>query len=1548
MNKIPPALFFLLSCTSLLLAYSFCDIPLHILPGHPLPYLLAALLLAVQGIHSLRGGHLDSPRTTPRILLVFALLLASLDGIYLLIEKNPRLLESITTFRESRRAEAVQEEVDSLYDNIVESLREIESAQELQLSDTVDDYFIVCERALRRFEERTGLRSGGIEILESPTTPLAWAGWIPTEGHAAADCGSGETICWQIEQTPVFQYLATTAVVEGDRGEKLLARFYYPLSLLSFYRDTFPYEETFSDMMSRLLVGEIRLTWQSTSGAGDGDNAPRPEGNDIRIDPQSGTLSEMREKLHLAFLSLLVLILMLRFIRRSREEIPEKSKEFLLRHLCLILLLIAVRTVLLHLRFPWFFIGNAEIADPSIYTTGFLFGFFRSPGDLFLSACFILTYILLLYREPEASPTTPRPGSTIGSLVRFLPLLLLVYVQHRITGDIASSAINNPFLQFPGFSSLPMLFLGLSIVILAACGIAASRLWLLHVQSGTPRASTGARRFPLPPSLYSPAFLLACGYVLCAACANERLIWPALVTSLVIVIWSTLVRSRDMAVITGILLVALSCTVEYGIERSQVLRTTIEEESADALAHPRIWLQFFISSILENLSTDEELLDALETPSSESLKRKAFALWAKTDLKYVGSPSSLKIMDRYSNVADIFSVAMPVDMKEENTHHYHSYFKDRSFRLFEIQDEERGKNLTILSGMMPLARKGHFLGSLILSIPLRHGLPILTDTDQWLMGEGRGDQHLLIDPLPFQEITVEPTVSPGLEPSSEHGVQRSDGNWTTEGGSERKYLLETSLAGKPEYFTISFNNVQFTLHNFFNCLIIATVALVIFFIAFTLSSLPRSGGIPSLLQRKNWTFQYKILGLLLTISILVMIFWGFFSTGITRSEMAKSYQLENRRNSLIVKHSMESRLEKEARELAEHPAIHDLIIEGSNPAVDFLEESGKNLLVCDTGAEVLARTGDFPAPDRDAIRQTIESSYTSTFYLRSGRELFMIALLPVKVRPSARMNLGALAVAQRITTDRCQSLAGDLQIDFSIYAGSDIHVSSRMELYESEFLPSRIDGDVYRMFYLANRESFEEHENAGQSLYRATFLPLRDRKGECTGVLSVPSLHQGTEIQLRIQKILSFVAGFVVLWFALIVTAGKSLSEKISSPLLSLIRATRVVADGKLGYHVTTRATDELQVLVESFNAMSRNLKSYSDNLNRQKTLLGTIVKNITSGVLALSADGRIVSLNPRACTLLGISESWLDRSIEEGEEIEGLRIISRRQSRARLSPATVEFEITPDVEGRESIIKVAMTAIPGETSPGMPAIIVVLEDITELVGSKKLIAWGEMARQVAHEVKNPLTPMKLSAQYMKRAYQVNKPNFPEIFTRSIDVIITQIGHLDRLVRDFSLITGKSLPPPGALDIAQILEDICLMYEGLSLRGIEIVREIDDRLQRVCGVEEEMRKILLNIMENAQQAIHGDGTITVVARNERRDAPGPAEVVITIEDDGEGISDRNRGKIFEPEFSTKSYGTGLGLFITRNLVEKIGGSIAISSTPGKGTAVTLRLPTSGE
>ena len=109
-----------------------------------------------------------------------------------------------------------------------------------------------------------------------------------------------------------------------------------------------------------------------------------------------------------------------------------------------------------------------------------------------------------------------------------------------------------------------------------------------------------------------------------------------------------------------------------------------------------------------------------------------------------------------------------------------------------------------------------------------------------------------------------------------------------------------------------------------------------------------------------------------------------------------------------------------------------------------------------------------------------------------------------------------------------------------------------------------------------------------------------------------------------------------------------------------------------------------------------------------------------------------------------------------------------------------------------------------------------------------------------------------------------------------------------------------------------------------------------------------MRKILLNIMENAQQAIHGDGTITVVARNERRDAPGPAEVVITIEDDGEGISDRNRGKIFEPEFSTKSYGTGLGLFITRNLVEKIGGSIAISSTPGKGTAVTLRLPTSGE
>jgi nitrogen-specific signal transduction histidine kinase len=889
--------------------------------------------------------------------------------------------------------------------------------------------------------------------------------------------------------------------------------------------------------------------------------------------------------------------------------------------------------------------------------------------------------------------------------------------------------------------------------------------------------------------------------------------------------------------------------------------------------------------------------------------------------------------------------------------------KSRILTIFEIPDEEFKEDLTILSGMMPLHVNDRFAGSLILSIPLKHGLPILEKTGQWLISERGAFQPLLIKPLPFHEISIVPVTAPEkgnlrfAQELTEHiksEDQRAErkvspentakwvGYWSDE--RRQEYVLTKFEEVKQKSYIIKIEDRPYDFFTFFNCLIIASLSLLLLFILLFIHSLVRDKkGTPNKI-RKSWKFQNKILALLLTISILVIVFWGLFSASITSSEMEKSYRIENKRNSHIIKKTLESRIQKQALELANHPAVHDFIIEGSKLAVDFIEDTDKNLQIFNARGNNLLKIGHFSKIAPQLIQSTLEQSFKYTFYQNAGKDLYLLSLVPVKVRPSSRINLGVLLMAQKITTDFCKTLAEEFQIDFSFFHINEVLASSRMELYQSEFLNTRLDGLVFKEFFLNNRETFEKSEKGGHSLYRTTFISLRNYEGQCIGVLAVPSLFQKLEVGDRVQRILTYVLGFVILWTSLVVSVGKSLSEKISSPLFSLIQGTRIVAGGKLGYTVSARATDEIQELVNSFNAMSLHLKEYSDSLNYQRTVLSTIVNNITNGVLALSSDNKIVSLNPRACVILGITDKWLHRSIYEGTDVDGFTIIAEKLTQIRRSREIIEREINLKIGEKESIVKMAMTRLHGEKGTGMPDIIVVMEDITELVQSKKWIAWGEMARQVAHEVKNPLTPMKLSAQYMKKAYFSRKENFKEIFTRSIDVIISQISHLDRLVRDFSLVASKSHPSPQLLNMNEILEEILLMYEGLSLENISIERNIEENLGIVLGVREEIRKILLNIIENAQQAIHGNGRIVVTARNIENVSDLSNEVEIEIEDNGEGILLENHDRLFNPEFSTKSYGTGLGLYITKNLVEKHNGSIHLTSTFGKGTKVTLRFP----
>src|SRR5690606_4457136 len=220
-----------------------------------------------------------------------------------------------------------------------------------------------------------------------------------------------------------------------------------------------------------------------------------------------------------------------------------------------------------------------------------------------------------------------------------------------------------------------------------------------------------------------------------------------------------------------------------------------------------------------------------------------------------------------------------------------------------------------------------------------------------------------------------------------------------------------------------------------------------------------------------------------------------------------------------------------------------------------------------------------------------------------------------------------------------------------------------------------------------------------------------------------------------------------------------------------------------------------------------------------------------------------------------------------------------------------------------------------------------------------RVLAWGEMARQVAHEIKNPLTPIKLSVQHLRRAHADGRPDFGEILNTNVEQILAEIDRLSEIARVFS---RYGAPPEAAgplepVDVGAVIREALTLYRAGDAR-VEYRDSVEVGLPRARGRASELKEVILNLVENAHAALDGEGRVVVTARTVGQ------TVEIAVSDNGPGIPAEFLPQIFEPHFSTRSSGTGLGLAIVRRLVESWGGSVAAESEPGQGTTVYVRMP----
>jgi PAS domain S-box-containing protein len=409
--------------------------------------------------------------------------------------------------------------------------------------------------------------------------------------------------------------------------------------------------------------------------------------------------------------------------------------------------------------------------------------------------------------------------------------------------------------------------------------------------------------------------------------------------------------------------------------------------------------------------------------------------------------------------------------------------------------------------------------------------------------------------------------------------------------------------------------------------------------------------------------------------------------------------------------------------------------------------------------------------------------------------------------------------------------------------------------------------------------------------------------------------------------------GFVILVgaalsLALAMIAGRALTR----PILALQIASESVGSGDLGLRLPAHRNDEFGAVFRAFNRMVGRVRRARRQLVRTSRRTQLIMDEAAVGMVALDPAGRVTLVNPRAEELLG-AEVFVGRSLpEDGELGEGLTQWLNEYLEGNADEANSDFQA-----GERRVRIRARRLGSFGTRRG---VVVALDDVTDELRAERVLAWGEMARQVAHEVKNPLTPIKLSIQHVRRAWDDQRPDFDEILVRNADAMLDEIDRLAEIAQSFSRFgaPGGQEVPLAAVSLEDVVGEVMVLYGGSAAR-VQFTQQVARDLPPVVARPAELKEVLVNLLENARLAGEQGTSVTIAARL----GTEPETVVLSVVDDGAGIPEDILPRIFEPQFSTRSKGTGLGLAIVQRVVRAWGGSVAVESELGKGTTVSVTL-----
>jgi signal transduction histidine kinase len=545
-----------------------------------------------------------------------------------------------------------------------------------------------------------------------------------------------------------------------------------------------------------------------------------------------------------------------------------------------------------------------------------------------------------------------------------------------------------------------------------------------------------------------------------------------------------------------------------------------------------------------------------------------------------------------------------------------------------------------------------------------------------------------------------------------------------------------------------------------------------------------------------------------------------------------------------------------------------------------------------------------------------------------------------------------------------------LRHEINLYWGSEVWASSKPELFTARLLPKRIPGESYAAMAFLGHDLAARTNRVGDISYLELYAPLHvggAQSGPSNFFLSMPLLAQQEEVARELANLRRQALLVTAVLIVLATAVGVRLSRSFSRPLTELVEGTRRIAAGAPSLDLAPSEL-ELAALVEAVDEMAHKIALGRERLVREKQVVDRMVQHITSGIVSVDRDRRVLMRNRVAEELLGVAVGdRLDDVFAGQARLAGLapwlaaadrEIVQRTVRLLRPAPAEGDGDSPAEAEGAEREWTLVWVPVPGE---GEPAALLVVEDVTETLRSQRLEAWAEMARIIAHEIKNPLTPIRLNIEHLqqvwndRRGHGAADEHFAHALERCTGNVLAQVDELRQIASEFSTYSRipKIDPRPG--DLVEALRDLAEPYRAAPPPGVVVEVEAEPGSIEARFDRRLLARAVRNLVENALRASAGGGK--VVLRVERQPAPtgdgggaaaGPAagaiEARIAVLDCGPGIDPSLLQRIFDPYFSTYDTGTGLGLPIARRIAEEHGGTIGARNRPGGGLEVYITLP----